>query len=585
MTYEIFMRQLIWISLVTLMIQGCSSSSQSHTTRRAPLSPYQRQLQEADAHFTKQIEAGSSSNVSAAYLERGKTRLALAEYEEAIADLKTAIQLAPENAEAYAALSVCYHMQGKPYDELVARGWSEYYQGQIQAMQASFNAAINVESRRPEGWIGRSKSYVALGKIDAGLKDLDMAVRLEPQSLDARFQRGQLLSSQGKPDLALIDVDQVLAKKADHYEARFLRGAIYEDQERHDHALIELNLVLREMPKHVKAYMKRSQVYLMKGQSDLAIEDAKRIALLDPGNPYASIIRGIVSFKQGQLDEAIQHFDSGVRTSVEYSANALMVYDQIIRDHPELGAAHHARAIAYYQSGRFLDAIREFDVVLTASANDSQAQYDRGMTYARLGKYGDAIKDFEDALVNGHTFKTTVLSGEQLNRISPTSGSWESPAARIGGMRNPDIHWNLAWAYYSTGQYGRSAEVLGKVTQANRNDHEAFFFYALLNAKLGYLKAAINFATYASQLAPTIEIYKTTATELVKLEKARDRAQFESLILGGLAVIVGSAVVDEERCDKTPGCRQKRLQETLDDMERQRRKAIDDFMTRQLLGR
>lgn len=60
--------------VLILTILGCSASSPSYKARRAPLSVYEQQLQQADLYFTKQIEAGASDRLTSAYFEREKTR-------------------------------------------------------------------------------------------------------------------------------------------------------------------------------------------------------------------------------------------------------------------------------------------------------------------------------------------------------------------------------------------------------------------------------------------------------------------------------------------------------------------------------
>lgn len=575
----------ISLGMMILMVVGCSASPPYQSTRRAPLSLKQEQLQQADENFTKQIQAGTPGGLASAYLDRGKTRLTLGEYDHAITDLKEALRLAPGSAAAYVALSACYAKKQQPYEERVARGWSEYYDSRISVAISTFTVAAQLDPRRVDAWWGRSKSYVAQGTTDAALKDLNMVIKLDPRQIEAFFERGKVNRSQGKEDLALDDINHVLRENPDHLEALFQRGDIHGSQGQLDEALGDLNRVLRANPTHFNALVRRAQVHVLKGSLDLALSDAHELLRMNPSSPHPYIVQGIVTFRRNQYAEAVMNFDHGVRMSADYSELALKTYDQLIRDRPEIGSAYHARAVVYYQIGRFQEAIADLDLALTKAVDVPQAEYDRGMAYLRQWKYSEAINDFEQALRQRDQFATTVLSGGQRAQISLGEDSLRGSANNIGGLRDPNIHKNLAWSYYQTGRYERAGEIIGQVAQTNKSDHEAWFFLGMVYAKLGNFKAAIEVVSNASRLAPANSTYQTMVQELAKQQRARDIEGLSAAILGGLAIMAASDAIDTAKCDKSPECRERRTKQMLDDMENDRRKAIDDWAFSEMLRR
>jgi tetratricopeptide (TPR) repeat protein len=533
---------------------------------------YQEQLQKADAHFTRDIAATSPDRLAYAYFERGKTRLAKGDYGQAIKDLKEVVRLEPGFAPAYAALGGGYARNRQAYEALVARGRSEYYDNRGEVSVATFTEAIQMDSRRADAWLGRGKAYFGQGKTEYALADLTTAIKLDRNLADALMERGKVSRSLGKKDLALADFNAALKVEPDHIEALFARGAFLSEEGQWDESLSDLDRALQKHPAHLNALAWRAQIYVQKGRYDQALNEAEQILRIAPQNPYPYLIRAMVAVQRNQHAEAVQNLEQGVRLSAVYSKTALRLYDRIIHDRPDLGPAYHGRGIAYYQVGRFQEAIADLTQALTMTIDVPQTKYDRGMAYVRLWKYPEAIDDLEQAFHQKQQFKTTTLSNEQLARIGKESEPQPGGSDKIGGFRQPDAYKNLAWAYYQTGRYDRAGELLGEVTRRDSTDDEAWFFLGLMNVKLGRLQAAVICLSNAERLVPTNSTYKTTHQAVAqKYKKHRDEvlsAQFSDLIFGGVAIIIAGEVADEARCNATPGCQEERLKKRLDDLQR-----------------
>ena len=552
---------------------ACTSSPTSRDTQRAPLSVQQEQLQKADEHFTKEIASTTPARLAYAYFERGKTRLAKGDYEQAIKDLKEVVRLEPGFAAAYVALGAGYAMSNQAYEALVARGHSEYYDNRVEVSIATFTEAIQKDSRRADAWLGRGKAYFSRGKTEYALADLSTAIKLDRNLPDAFLERGKVARSVGKNELALADFNAAIKVNPDHPEALFTRGAFRSEEGQWDEALSDLDHALQEHPAHLNALAWRAQIYVQKGQFDRALNDADQILQVAPQNPYPYLIRAMVAIQQNQHAVAVQYLDQGVRLSAAYSNTALRLYDRILHDRPDLGPAYHGRAVAYYQVGKFQESIADLTQALSMSIDVPQAKYDRGMAYLRIRKYPEAIDDLDQALRQKQQFKTTTLSKEQLARIG--TGSEQQPGGpdKIGGLKQPDVHKNLSWAYYQAGRYDRAGELLSEITRRDSNDDEAWFLAGLINLKLGYLQAAVMCLSNAERLVPTNSTYRTThQTVAQNYRKHRQEAlatQFSDLIMNGLAIIIAGDVADEARCNATPGCPEERLKRKLEAIQRE----------------
>lgn len=558
------------MSVLILTILGCSASAPSHKTRRAPLSAYEQQLQEADLYFTKQIEAGASDGLASAYFERGKTRYTLAEYDDAIADLKESLRLEPGAAQVYAVLGACYHVKKQSYEELVARGWSEFYDHKLGVPVSTFTDAIQLNSRKADAWWGRSKSYLEQGRAEKALPDLDMAIKLDSKITEAYFERGKVFRSLGKYDLALADLKQFLKEKPDHVDALFNRGAIHATEGRLDDALSDLNRVLQLRSNHLSALVRRAQVYIQKDDLDKGLTDAGEILRLAPNSGYPHIVQSIVAERRNNAVEAVQHLTQGIRLSADYSETALKIVDRIILRNPGNAQAYHARALVYYQIGRFDEALADFDVLFRSEGMTAQSWYDRGMTYLRKGRYEEAIADLDQAILSQGSLATVLLSDQLVTQTASRQASRLGREGNIGGLSGPGIYKNLAWAYFQTGRSERAVQLLLEATGKNGNDHETWHFLGLLMAKQGNLPKAIECLLNADRLAPVNTTYKITAQdlsrELAKQEYARNTERLSAIVIGGLSLLGTSLAIDEARCDANPECTQRRLEQQQRDL-------------------
>ena len=72
-------------------------------------------------------------------------------------------------------------------------------------------------------------------------------------------------------------------------------------------------------------------------------------------------------------------------------------FDQAIRLDPKLAQAYRVRAAAYFERGRYDEAIQDYGQTLRL-APDPGAYYNRGRCYLRQGHYGRAMPDFDQAV-------------------------------------------------------------------------------------------------------------------------------------------------------------------------------------------
>jgi len=107
------------------------------------------------------------------YNHRGLVYFTLSEYEKAINDFTTAIQMSPKDTRVYTNRGLTYRML-KRYDESLK----------------DFNKSLELNPLWPDTFYGRSLTYFDLGDIQHALEDCDKAISIKPDFKQAvRFKQ------------------------------------------------------------------------------------------------------------------------------------------------------------------------------------------------------------------------------------------------------------------------------------------------------------------------------------------------------------------------------------------------------------
>lgn len=144
-----------------------------------------------------------------------------------------------------------------------------------------------------------------------------------------------------------------------------------------DAALAVLDQTIRDRQEGSVAWNNRGTLYIKKHLIGHAIADCScAIALKETGLYYAN--RGTAGVLRGFYDEAITDFNK---------AEGLGYRDP---------ASTTFREKAYWDKGRYDQAVKQFTTAIADAANQLLAYGLRGTTLAILGRYAEALLDFGD---------------------------------------------------------------------------------------------------------------------------------------------------------------------------------------------
>jgi lipoprotein NlpI len=114
------------------------------------------------------------------------------------------------------------------------------------------------------------------------------------------------------------------------------------------------------------------------GKNKEAIELATKAAKLDPKNPAAPFVLGSAHLKLRQNEEAIKAFTTVIELDAKTAATA---YDR--------------RGDAYLKTGKFKEAIADFDEFLKARPKLAPDHWRRGIALYYAGRFKDGVDQFE----------------------------------------------------------------------------------------------------------------------------------------------------------------------------------------------
>ena len=121
--------------------------------------------------------------------------------------------------------------------------------------------------------------------------------------------------------------------------------------------------------------------YTKKAEHDRAIGEFKKVLSLDPKNGGATYYMGLSYLALAQYDKAITALKENIEGS---GANSF--------------ASHLNLAIAYYNTQKYDDALKELEISNRLNPGIPLSKYWRGMVYEKQNKPQEALAEYQEAL-------------------------------------------------------------------------------------------------------------------------------------------------------------------------------------------
>jgi tetratricopeptide (TPR) repeat protein len=315
------------------------------------------------------------------YLKRGWLYESLGRSEDAIADYSKAIELDPNNYEAWGARAML-HAKLSQWDKSKADAAEEH-----RLKIAVWSEEIRKHPENPYAWSGRAFMYETfLGRPDKAAADYSKVIELKPDDRNALSSRALCYRRLKQWDKALADyakAQELETKKDVSNEIFHARGNVYFEMKEWDKALADFSKVIQGDPKNGYNYWLRARVYLASGQEEKAIVDCSQGIKLNPEYRVLWQCRGASYQKLKQWDKAIADFTREIELAPKDGFSAGDWAD---------------RAQAYAAMKQWDKAIADYSQAIKLQSIWNDVWHDRAICYMELKQWDKAIADMSEGL-------------------------------------------------------------------------------------------------------------------------------------------------------------------------------------------
>lgn len=228
--------------------------------------------------------------------------------------------------------------------------------------------------------LAQGLDYLNASQLLKAVAELSEAIRLNPGAGPEPYQaRATAYSKMNKTKLALADVDAALKAAPDDVKLLRMHADLSVKLRDYDAAAADYNVILRHQPDDAALVMRRAEIRYHADKYEEAAADYRRAIRLGVSEGEA---------KPG-LCKALARS--------EMYAQAVDHCSWVLRQDAQAVDALEARGAAYFQLGKYGEALRDFDQAAKANPQKASFLYERGVTALKLGnKTGQ--KDVDAAL-------------------------------------------------------------------------------------------------------------------------------------------------------------------------------------------
>jgi tetratricopeptide (TPR) repeat protein len=244
---------------------------------------------------------GKRKTIGVLYVNLGTVYLTRDRYEKALTYFTRAVEINPNDTEAYFGRGGIYYLKG-------------FYEEAIE----NYSKAIEINPWNAKMYYARGNAYTAVDFHNRAIEDYSRAIKINPEFVEAYFDRGNAYLSQGLYDQAIADYTKAIKIRPDFAEAYHNRGNAYRKRELPDRAIADYNKAIALNPEYAEAYNNRGLAYFDKGFLEQALSDFNKALQLNPGYVEAYYNRGNIYLAQGFLEKAVEDYNRAIEMNSEY---------------------------------------------------------------------------------------------------------------------------------------------------------------------------------------------------------------------------------------------------------------------------
>lgn len=303
--------------------------------------------------FTKGIELKPTENK---YLFRANSYMALEEFDLALADFNSSIEIDPEFAKAYYRRGILYKKM-----EL------------LENAARDFKKAIELDPKCDEAMTELGFIHIQMGKKDA-MKYFNKAIKINPCAGNY-FSRVAARAKMLKRQNAIENFASGKVTKDDCYA-----DCTFNEKQAKDD-IKDLDKAIAFEPDDTYYYSLRISRYKYLKQYENALADYEKLIELEPEEEEFYLEMAYCKYNTDKFAEAIEEIDAYLKM-VDGSGDDFL---------------YQTRGNANYELGNFENALKDFSKSLVLKET-AESYYYRGLTNYKLKHFIQAYKDLQKAL-------------------------------------------------------------------------------------------------------------------------------------------------------------------------------------------
>lgn len=466
-------------------------------------------------------------------------------YEEAIAQVKEAIRIEPQNKAHKLKLAAVYwdadrkddvqslfHQMiaevDKPADVqiMVADFYSK--RKEMEKALAVINAGIEKEPQNLKLRLALSILQIDMRDHDGAIETLKAALAMteekeDPDLLKVKNQLARIYLGIGETETAKKYTDEIISINAGDVDAQFTAGQIYLREKNGINAVSAFRTVVSEKPEMLGGYLYLAQAHLLNKEKQLAIDALtnglavnKKAAGLRKA--LARIYTADEDFESAekQLRLIIEQNPQDIRSRADLADflflrqkpdEAIAIYDEMITQYPEVPAGYLKLTAILRSREKTGEALAVMEKGYQTIPQSPPMLTELVKSYIKQGDYGKAIEVLEKRMKsNEKDFLANNLLGETYltrKEYDKAKQYFEKAIALAPEWQTP--HNNLARLYLYRGQTADAIKNLTSALEKNPKNAAAYMTLGKLYSASGQEEKVIG--VYENALAAMPELW------------------------------------------------------------------------------
>jgi tetratricopeptide (TPR) repeat protein len=423
--------------------------------------------------------------------------------DEAIAQMRKAVELDRRNAEAHAML-------GALLDD----------KGQVDETIACWRKAIELDPKNAKTHDNLGVLLHGKGQVEEAIECFKKAIELDPKLVNAHANLGAALNAKGQFDEAIACCKKAIELDPKSAAGHNNLGAALAAKGQLDEAITWFKKAIALDPNLAKAHLGLGNSLAHKGQLDEAITYLERAIALDPKNASAHDNLGAALHEKGQVDEAITYLERAIALDPKYANahyglglalhgkgqvdEAIACYKKAIELDPKHAKAHDNLGAELADKGQLDEAIAYFRKAIEVDPKGVNAHYNLGVALGKQGKLDEAIACYKKAIAldpkNARVHTNLGAALHRKGQVDEAIACWRKAVEH--DPKNAKVHSALGAALHDKGQVDEAIASWRKAIELDSKDAKVHYSLGELLRRKGQLDEAIACGKKAIALDP-----------------------------------------------------------------------------------